>query len=426
MLYILAGPDGAGKSTAFEGLKLLLPNAVFVKESHTSSITERFDRVCKAEKLLKSGQTVIYDRATILDDFIYQPITDGEESQLYRSNALTVLNQATIVYFDCETSLLTKRLAARGDEYIKETDLPRIKNAYESFFKKHALEIYRIDTSIPPVAVQTHLFQIVARKTFKLAHIVPVNSLENTMKKGYHMCLANLVVKSAEYAKHFIHLTESGRHWVLMDNGAAEGDQLTIHELIKCCECVRPNELVLPDTLKDSKDTLFKSKDALQELKRYYPYKMPFSLMAVPQGATLEEWKECAELMVQWPDIRTIGVPKHLTSISEHARIMAVQHIGKLMKKYNRYELEVHLLGCNEPPMVIESIHNVFPFVRGCDSAYAYICTQAGVSIYSDTTRPAGEIDFINGSSHAGLKENMLALEIETGVYDNGFDHTWV
>lgn len=122
-----------------------------------------------------------------------------------------------------------------------------------------------------------------------------------------------------------------------------------------------------------------------------------------------------------------IGISKFLVNETGeiYIRAEAANVLDKLIKKYNRYGMEAHLLGCSESPVVINGIHNRFRFIRGCDSAYAYICTQAGVNIFSDTKRPEGEIDFIGGPKLDNLEYNMHSFEIEAGAWNNAKDVSW-
>ena len=424
MIYILAGADGTGKSTVFEGLKKMLPDAIFIKESYTPSGEEKDARVRRVRQLLRCGKTVVYDRATVLDDFIYEPVMHKQTSRL-ELYAMVLLDATTIIYFDCEPSVLEKRLESRGDEYVAASDIVPIQKQYEMFFR-NVKNVCRIDASQSPGSVLKEVYTIVHKKSFKIAHIVPVGSLPKAMYTGYNMCLANIAIKNGDYAKHFKELVKN-KQFVLMDNGAAEGDQLHIDDLIKCYQDVQPSEVVLPDTLCNGTDTIQKSKLALKEICEFYDGAVPFTFMAVPQGKTLEEWKECAEEMVRWPEIKAIGVskflPMHLKD--NRARVSACFVLDDLFTKYRRYDIEVHLLGCSESPMTINSIHNLFPFVRGCDSAYAYICTQANVPIYDSTVRPTGEIDFIGGADFDKLEANMQALELAAGAYNNKVDKSW-
>ena len=429
MIYILVGADGTGKTTLCNSLKNVLDDAVFVKEGHTTSVIELRNRVAKFKHLMESGKTIIYDHATIIDDFVYSPIKNKMPSVLQDSEALDLVHSSkvTVIYLSCDVATLTERLNKRGDEYIVPEELPAIVAQYERFFKENSIDVFRIDATLTETNVLTKALAIIRKKEFKIAHIVPVQCLPKTIDKGYHMCLANIVAKNDEYAKFYTRLDTNNRAWVLMDNGAAEREQLPVSKLIECYQKVQPQEVVLPDTLLDSWDTLRKSREALKEICDFYDGAVPFTFMAVPQGTTIDEWEECAREMVQWPEIKTIGVSKFLPmhTIDLYARVRAVEILNSLIKQYNRYDMEVHLLGCYESPVIIESIHQQYSFVRGCDSAYAYICTQAGVSIHADTSRPAGEIDFINGNDYDSLEDNMQAMELEIGAYNNKFDDSW-
>lgn len=424
MIYILEGADGAGKSSVFQWLKEHLEDAVFIKESYTPSLEERKQRVNKFERLLQSGKTVVYDRATILDDYIYEPIMANAESQLDGSVTWPLLKQATVIYFDCPVKVLAERLARRGDDYVEEYHLQSIVDAYEEVFAS-LIRPYRVDATCSLNALCIRIGKIVKKKEFKIAHIVPVGSLAATSSNGYHMCLANVAVKNEKYKEFYRQMAKD--RFVLMDNGAAEGDQLHVDDLIKCYQDVQPSEVVLPDTLCNGVDTIQKSKLALKEICDFYDGAVPFTFMAVPQGSTFDQWLACAEEMVQWPEIHTIGVSKFLQMElnAEYARYAACIELDRLFKKYNRGDMEVHLLGCSESPHVIEDIRKSFSFVRGCDSAYAYICTQANVPIFHTTERPEGEIDFINGATYKGLNDNMQALELAVGVYDNKMTKIW-
>ena len=428
MLYIMAGVDGAGKSTCFDILRRYLGNkAVFVKESYTPSIEERLARVEKIAKLAASDRVVIYDRATVLDDLVYEPILQGKESVLRKDSEVSdkvrqILSEAKVLYFICKDVVAEERLKERGDEYVKVTDIAKIKCAYGDVFLELGLQPYIFDTTFTnPTAIAAQVLQVVYRKPFRIAHIVPQGSLDKIRNNGYQMCLANIVNVDSAYAE-FYSTVAAEETYLLMDNGAAEGQQLDMEQLT-CCY-----ERVLPDTLCDCTDTLRKSSEAIMYLNNKYGTNKPFRyMMGVPQGKTLIEWFRCMQEMIQWPEIHSLGVSKFLQMEvqDEMTRYVAVQMIESMIKKYNRYDIEVHLLGCSESPKTIAKIAKDFPFVRGCDSAYGYICTQAGVRIYEDTKRPAGEIDFINGRDYNELLDNLSALELAAGVLDNSYDERW-
>lgn len=433
MLYIMAGADGTGKSTCFETLKRYLGNkAVFVKESYTPSIEERFARVRKIAELAKSDKVVIYDRATVLDDLVYEPVLQKKNSVLCEDVEMyhlveQVLREAKILYFTCENAVLKERLEERGDEYVTFDDIVEIRDTYDEVFEAIGIRPYVFNTTHEGVTtIAAQVLQIVYRKPFRIAHIVPQGSLHRIKDKGYLMCLANVVNVDSAYAE-FYSEASKGDSYVLMDNGAAEGQQLSMEQLVACYERIMPDEIVLPDTLCNCEDTLRKSSEAIMYLNNVYGVHKPFTFMGVPQGHNLDEWCGCMEEMIKWPELHALGVSKFLQMEDgdELTRYWAVQCIENAIKRYRRYDVEVHLLGCSESPQTIAKIAKDFPFVRGCDSAYGYICTQADVRIYKDTKRPAGEIDFVYGRDYDSLSDNLSALELAAGVLDNSYDERW-
>ena len=260
-------------------------------------------------------------------------------------------------------------------------------------------------------------------KEFKVAHIVPVIHLNDIMDNQYHMCLAHLV--GCEDYKQFYANAASHGKFVLMDNGAAEGSQLDFDKLFEMYEQIKPTEIVLPDTLYEPGSTIQKSRAFLLEMQdRGIRYRK----MAVPQGRTLDEWAACARIMVKDTRVDSIGISKFLNiaTRNKYVRFEASKILADLIREYNRYGLEVHLLGCDEGPLVVRMCHDTFPFVRGCDSAFSYLAAQANKKLtVADDSRPAGTIDFINGMYQPKTVISMQKFDMLAGVKDNGRDVTW-
>lgn len=258
-------------------------------------------------------------------------------------------------------------------------------------------------------------------KKFKIAQIVPVLHLEQIENNHYHMCLAHLV-GDTRYAKFYERMAKEGK-FVLMDNGAAEGSQLSVEELLKMYALISPTEIVLPDTLNDCVDTLRKTLAFAHEYKH-----LPYRFMGVPQGKDFDEWCACVEVMLREPRINSIGVSKFLNIATERddIRFHACAYIAKVASELGRRDVEVHLLGCDEGPSMVGQIQELFPIVRGCDSAFAFIATQANVKIDEDTERPEGEIDFIDGTvPFEELADNMARFENVTKVENNKEAYSW-
>lgn len=422
MVYILAGVDCTGKTTVYNKLKKVLGNAaVFVKESNCPTDKEKRYRLQKLQALIESGETVIYDRATAIDDYVYEPVMAGKDTALDMLTVQDLLTHCVVIYFHAANETITSRLQYRGDEHVTPDMVPEIVRRYDKFFNELLLpNVYPVNVDgKSEMEVFNQVFNIVSRKSFKVAHIVPVSSLNLLDNKQYLMCLAHLVTQNEQYATYYRNAALDPSRFVLLDNGAAEDSQLSNAELLQCVQTISPNEMVLPDTLCDKDDTLKKLHEALAFFVE--KHNVPCKFMAVPQGKNLAEWTECAKQMLQVSEVNSIGVSKFLPmqTGAELIRNSACFALQELIEKYERYDVEVHLLGCSERPCVIDSIRKRYPFVRGCDSAYGYLAAQADSRVYGATKRPEGTIDFLNGQTYNGLQQALEDFEIACGAFNN-------
>src|SRR5690554_5454058 len=101
----------------------------------------------------------------------------------------------------------------------------------------------------------------------QLSHIVPVKHLNLIDGRDFHMCLANIAHKNKTYLNFYKKQAEQGK-FVLLDNGAAEGEQLSIEQVWAIAKQINPSEIVLHDELGDPAATIYKS------LKSATHYKM--------------------------------------------------------------------------------------------------------------------------------------------------------
>lgn len=235
---------------------------------------------------------------------------------------------------------------------------------------------------------------------------MPIAHLEMTSADDFHMCLAHLVGgksgPSKIYTEHFQDMVAQGK-FVLMDNGAAEKEQLDLEELLERYAIINPTEIILPDTVLDTESTLKRSSEFLKMLiERDLPYKR----MAVPQGETLQEWRDCLKEMLTWP-IDSIGISKFLTiKLGKEARMDAVKIAVDLMAKRGIHK-EIHLLGCNDHPTEIGRIVQKYPdAIRSTDSAIAFIYSKYDLAMnFANMKRPAHHMSFFEDKT-----ENVLLL----------------
>lgn len=238
------------------------------------------------------------------------------------------------------------------------------------------------------------------------ATILPTKMLQFARKDQYHMSLAQLIGVDAAYTEWYQNQVNSNK-FVIMDNGAAEGEAPIAEELLIKYEILHPSEMVLPDTIFDMDDTIEKGLRALQVLDR----KVDCTFMAVPQGQTFEEWVDCARVMLFWP-IETIGVSKFCTpQYGPMARYRCVEALYKAMEETG-IQVNIHLLGCWEDPREIGQIQTKFN-VRGCDSIIAYAFAQAGRLLDMTTNeRPNYHPKFSTDSIESDWNQDLLQANI--------------
>ena len=237
----------------------------------------------------------------------------------------------------------------------------------------------------------------------KISHIVSSDLLYVIDGREFYMCLANIAYKDQNYKDFYKKKVEDGA-FVLMDNGAAEGEQLDLAQMWEVVSYINPTEVILSDSLLDCDSTLTKSAIAL-DFYESHGYKGQY--MFVPQGKNFHEWQLCYN-MFDKTKISTIGVSKFCTSgwQNSNARLDCCVYINE---KY-----PVHLLGCHENINEVKQISDQFNNIRSNDTAIAYIYAQANKHI-NEGDRPSGEINFIKSDLNEDqvclLKENIKIFD---------------
>lgn len=238
----------------------------------------------------------------------------------------------------------------------------------------------------------------------KVSHIVSSDLLDLIDGRDFYMCLANIASKDEHYCEFYKKQVEKGA-FVLLDNGAAEADQMTLDVMWSVIEKINPSEVILNDCLLDGEETIKRSLEALNFYKQK-GYKGQY--LFVPQGKNIREWIRCFEDMDK-SEISTIGVSKFVTSgwKDSLARVKCCLYIDG--------QYPVHLLGCHEMIGEVGYIAEGFENIRSNDTAIAYIYALANKDIY-DGKRPEGEINFIKSDLTSEqielLKSNIQKFDL--------------
>lgn len=222
----------------------------------------------------------------------------------------------------------------------------------------------------------------------KLALIPPFTCMGAIGHTDYQLLLPQNI-SNKRYANAYHRFRREG-HFMILDNGVAEGVETSPEELHELAYHMMVNEIVVPDVLGDVEQTL----SLATHFHKYADIK--FHYMGVVQGQDLDECYDCVNRFATLGYIRTIGVPRHLlTTINENARFHVVQYIRSTFgQRFN-----IHLLGTN--PMFMREFeafgrsYEAFN-VRGVDTSAPFTYGMAGVSLLDTSEAVHRPDDYFN------------------------------
>lgn len=200
----------------------------------------------------------------------------------------------------------------------------------------------------------------------KLAVITPSPGELCEHRFSYHMVLAQKALLYPAYARWYYEASKRG-DFIILDNGAAEGEQLSIDNLMEAANLVQADEIAMPDVLKDSGATVLLHTD--KRIRTLIPAKRR---MIIPQGNDADEWLACCELLIENCPAATIGIPKH-TERFVGGRTKLIESIS------HRREFNIHALGCYGDPIgEVWALQVCASDIRGIDTGAPIAHAQHG------------------------------------------------
>lgn len=271
----------------------------------------------------------------------------------------------------------------------------------------------------------------------KLALISPIPHLEEQKNfSNIHMVLGHLLFESEQYAEFYASLKETNPDsFIICDNSANEGHMIKDMQLISLAESINADEIIAPDKYHDSYTTINETQSFLD---KYFDshIKNKFSVMAVPQGKTIEELNECLNIFIKDTRINTIGIGYRnlipalwdeifLTERSEWYNDYKIKNVANIIdnvedncfnytmsriiflkkfinfRNFKKYNKKIHLLGLYNPYelKIINSALTRFKtsYIRSCDSASPFQAAQANITFnenYGVKIKPKEYVDF--------------------------------
>ncbi len=255
----------------------------------------------------------------------------------------------------------------------------------------------------------------------EVLNIMPLSYMERYFLKdnnqGKCIVMAHLM-ENKKYLSIIKEIKENG-NYILLDNSAPYlGSSVNNEDLLDCIKLIKPDEVILPDVLDDGEETIKRTKEFLDAFSKYNRIKF----MAVPQGKTIEEYKECYKIFARNSQIDLIGLS---FSVS---RLFNVQiDINKYSSPRERliklfidegiidYSKPHHLLGfANSGNIELERLSK-YHFIKRCDSNAAYKTAREKNLLEFDKpyTKPERPISFylkFDAKIYKLMKKNISVL----------------
>lgn len=233
----------------------------------------------------------------------------------------------------------------------------------------------------------------------KLASIVPMKNVVNTFDGDYAMLLAHL--------KDYYPARSNKNCYVIMDNSLIElGGAVDVETVYNAAKQCGADEFILPDVFQDADATI---KEVTKSIGWLYTnnHIHEIKLMAVCQGATIDDFIRCFRTLEQIPEIHCIGIPKVAATLMPGGR-PALEPLWVGSPK------AIHLLGCWTN--LGEFTRYQRPaLIRSCDTCIPALLSTKGIrSAWCD--RPEKTIDLINDEILWGPYGHIMDQLIDGGL----------
>jgi hypothetical protein len=230
------------------------------------------------------------------------------------------------------------------------------------------------------------------------------------------------LVYDDQYAYAYKHHGNDPHQFVILDNGAAESEDVPLWTLCELVEEFCVDEVVIPDTIGNMLDTIEKAEYFIDMALHELPYRIrgvleSTAFMFVVQGQTMDEFRQSAAFAIEEVAIDTIGIPRHMLVMENGGdgtnRYRLAQWIAE------RTDKPIHLLGGNPKfPCEIRDNGHWPESVRSTDtsSPFNFAFYNKKLRHGNDCKRPDGYFDLPAEAFEPGtLTYNIRKLKEWTG-----------
>ncbi len=242
-----------------------------------------------------------------------------------------------------------------------------------------------------------------------LCCINPKNAWSWMYRGSVVMLLTHLVEKYPEYVSLAL---EHPNTYKILDNSLIElGGALSMDRLIAAADCIKADEIILPDVFKNGPATATEARKSIEWLKDK-GLLGKYKLMAVCHGNNFNEWEQCFNNLKNMPEIDVIGVPKVTSTwLPERSREC-------LYKYFKDTEKQIHFLGSWYTLKEITNIEEeVFHKVRSVDTCLPSLYAIQNKHVWEDRD---GTIDLEKAYEELTVeKYDAVLLEYEKELDKN-------
>lgn len=212
--------------------------------------------------------------------------------------------------------------------------------------------------------------------------LIPPAGLENyALRSKFHLALAiPLLMKRRAYAGMYKRVGNLS-DYVILDNGANEGQPADVDMIKSYAAMIGCNELVLPDVMYSAADTLKAVKQGLPLLAGCAP-----SRMAVIQGETIGELRTCVEAFSSMQDIDVVGIPRHTIATTSRSAVRI--ELANWIEQQYPGRFQIHLLGTHPAYLKeVQAANKYAGHIRSVDSSLPFNYALAGKSLLDTKER---------------------------------------
>lgn len=201
----------------------------------------------------------------------------------------------------------------------------------------------------------------------KVALISPFSLMREIPNTKYHLVLAHLL-QDQDYLDFYREV----EGYKILDNGAAEGSLVDNEELIAMAYKIKANEIIIPDSMGNYKETKILTKN----FKNIAKANKRFKYTAVLQGSTMGEI--CQSYLdvgtTKWVD--NIALPRFMQHIDHYERVWWASTIKNNFKSSR----EIHCLGATSWTSEIGVLASQ-NCARGLDTSMPIVLGLAGIRL---------------------------------------------